>query len=567
LSAALATGSGPLQGTASISAVAGVATFTNLADNKAESITLKFTDTGLTGVTDTTTIVISAAAANKLVMKTEPSATATAGVAFATQPAVYVEDTFGNVVTTDTSTIVAALATGSGPLQGTASISAVAGVATFTNLADNKAESITLKFSDGALTGVTDTTTIVISAAAANKLVMKTEPSATATAGVAFGTQPAVYVEDTFGNVVTTDTSTIAAVLATGSGPLQGTASISAVAGVATFTNLADNKAESITLKFTDTGLTGVTDTTTIVISAAAANKLVMKTEPSATATAGVAFGTQPAVYVEDTFGNVVTTDTSTIAAVLATGSGPLQGTASISAVAGVATFTNLADNKAESITLKFTDTGLTGVTDTTTIVISAAAANKLVMKTEPSATATAGVAFATQPAVYVEDTFGNVVTTDTSTIAAVLATGSGPLQGTASISAVAGVATFTNLADNKAESITLKFSDGALTGVTDTTTIVISAAAANKLVMKTEPSATATAGVAFATQPAVYVEDTFGNVVTTDTSTIAAVLATGSGPLQGTASISAVAGVATFTNLADNKAESITLKFSDTGL
>jgi len=63
-------------------------------------------------------------------MKTEPSATATAGAAFATQPALYVEDSFGNIITTNTSTVVAALATGSGPLQGTLSISATAGVAT-----------------------------------------------------------------------------------------------------------------------------------------------------------------------------------------------------------------------------------------------------------------------------------------------------------------------------------------------------------------------------------------------------------------------------------------------------
>ena len=137
-------------------------------------------------------------------MKTEPSATATAGVAFATQPAVYVEDTFGNVVTTDTSTIVAALATGSGPLQGTLSISAVAGVATFTNLADNKAESITLKFSDGALTGVTDTTTIVISAAALDHFTINT-PSGQTNYGTFSIT---ITTQDAYGNTVTTYTGT-----------------------------------------------------------------------------------------------------------------------------------------------------------------------------------------------------------------------------------------------------------------------------------------------------------------------------------------------------------------------
>ena len=46
--------------------------------------------------------------------------TATAGVAFATQPVVYEEDQFGNVETTDSTTkVTATLASGSGPLQGT----------------------------------------------------------------------------------------------------------------------------------------------------------------------------------------------------------------------------------------------------------------------------------------------------------------------------------------------------------------------------------------------------------------------------------------------------------------
>src|ERR1017187_6243128 len=95
-----------------------------------------------------------------------PLATAIPGPAFATQPQIAVLDAYGNVVTNDTSTVTAALATGSGPLQGTLTASAVNGVATFSNLADNKAETITLQFSDNVLTGVTDATAITISAAA-----------------------------------------------------------------------------------------------------------------------------------------------------------------------------------------------------------------------------------------------------------------------------------------------------------------------------------------------------------------------------------------------------------------
>ena len=70
------------------------------------------------------------------------------------------------------------------------------------------------------------------------------------------------------------------------------------------------------------------------MISPAAASQLVIATQPSATATAGVAFGTQPVVYVEDQYGNLETGDNTTqvTAASLPIGSGPLQGTTTVTA-------------------------------------------------------------------------------------------------------------------------------------------------------------------------------------------------------------------------------------------
>src|SRR5208283_1815748 len=79
------------------------------------------------------------------------------------------------------------------------------------------------------------------------------------------------------------------------------------------------------------------------------ATKLVVHTQPSSTATAGVAFGTQPVIYEEDQNGNLETGDNSTVVTVaLSTGTGPLQGTTTATVSGGVATFTNLADNTAE---------------------------------------------------------------------------------------------------------------------------------------------------------------------------------------------------------------------------
>jgi large repetitive protein len=200
----------------------------------------------------------------------------------------------GGVVTGDLSTTTGTSTVFTGHIIGSANINIVSGALTPTNSG-----------------------TITVNAGAAKKLAMKTEPSATATAGAAFATQPAVYVEDTFGNIVTTDTSTIAVALATGFGPLQGTASISALAGVATFTNLADNKAESITLRFTDGALTGVIDTTTIVISAGTLDHFTINTP-----TGQINYGTFPiTITAQDGYGNTITTYSGTNTLTDSTGS------------------------------------------------------------------------------------------------------------------------------------------------------------------------------------------------------------------------------------------------------
>ncbi len=564
---ALNTGTGPLLGTLTATVSGGIATFTNLKDNTAETITLNFTSSGLTTATSNN-IVVSPTTASQLVIHTQPSSTATAGVAFAAQPVIYEEDQYGNLETADNTTVVtAALNTGSGPLQGTLTATVSGGIATFTNLSDNKAETITLKFTSGVLASATSTN-IVVSPTTASQLVIHTQPSPTATAGVAFGTQPVIYEEDQYGNLETADNSTVVtAALNTGTGPLLGTLTATVSGGIATFTNLSDNKAETISLKFTSSGLTTATSNN-IVVSPTTASQLVIHTQPSSTATAGVAFATQPVIYEEDQYGNLETGDNSTVVtAALNTGSGPLQGTLTATVSGGIATFTNLSDNKAETISLKFTSPGLTTAISNS-IVVNPTTATKLVIHTQPSPTATAGVAFATQPVIYEEDQYGNLETGDNSTVVtAALNTGSGPLQGTLTATVSGGIATFTNLSDNKAETISLKFTSGVLASATSNN-IVVFPTTASQLVIHTQPSPTATAGVAFATQPVIYEEDQYGNLETGDNTTVVtAALNTGSGPLQGTLTATVSGGIATFTNLADNTAETITLKFTSPGL
>jgi hypothetical protein len=195
-------------------------------------------------------------------------------------------------------------------------------------------------------------------------LYIQTEPPPTAMAGEPFNPQPVVFIEDQYENLVTTDfTTEVTASLATGTGPLQGTTTVTAVGGMAAFTNLADNQIETISLAFnTNNGLSTVTSGN-IVVGQGPPVGLVIHTEPSSTATAGVKFATQPVVYVVDQFGRLETGDNSTqVTAYLRTGSGPLLGTTTVTVSRGIATFKSLTDDKAEIITLMFAGTPLNSV-------------------------------------------------------------------------------------------------------------------------------------------------------------------------------------------------------------
>ena len=413
----------------------------------------------------------------------------------------------------------------------------------------------------------------MVSPAAATQLILNTQPSATATAGVPFSTQPVIYVEDQYGNIETGDHSThvAASALPLGSGPLQGTTTITAAAGIATFTNLAEDTAGTIWLHFTSTPALTVLNSSNIVVSPAAASQLAMSTQPSGAATAGVAFSTQPVVYVEDQYGNLETGDNATQVTATASplGSGPLHGTTTVTVSGGIATFTNLSDNKAETMSLRSTSVPSLTTATSSSIVVSPAAASQLGIHTQPGATTTINVPFSPQPVVYVEDQYGNRETGDNSTqVTASLNTGSGPLLGTTTVTVSGGVATFTNLADPTVETITLRFTSNPELAQAVSNAIVVNQQVPYQLVLATQPSSSATAGQPFPTQPVIYVEDQAGDLVVGDNTTQVTVsLRTGTGPLLGTTTVTAFGGIATFTNLTDDKAESIILVFTASGL
>src|SRR5262249_60782262 len=79
-----------------------------------------------------------------------------------------------------------------------------------------------------------------------------------------------------------------------------------------TFSGLSYNKAETMDIAFTSnaSGVSAATSSN-IVVSPAAVSQLVITQQPAATATAGVAFSTQPIAPAEHAFGHVVTSEST----------------------------------------------------------------------------------------------------------------------------------------------------------------------------------------------------------------------------------------------------------------
>ena len=313
------------------------------------------TNASAVSATSSNDVVVSPTTASQLVIAQQPSATATVGQPIAPGPVIYLEDQYNNLETGDNSTVVTAmLSSGAGPLAGTTTATVSGGVARFSNLIDNTAETISLAFTSGTLTS-SATSSIVVSPGAASKLVIHTQPSSSATAGQAFAVQPVIYVEDANGNIETSDNTTVVSVaLASGNGLPEGTTSVTVKDGVATFAGLNEITAGTIALEFSGGGLSAG-PSNNIVISPAAPFRLKIQTQPSSTATAGQPFGTQPVIDELDEYGNIESSDNSTvITASISLGNGPLLGTTTATLVGGVATFTNLADNLAGTISLGF---------------------------------------------------------------------------------------------------------------------------------------------------------------------------------------------------------------------
>jgi hypothetical protein len=267
-----------------------------------------------------------------------------------------------------------------------------------------------------------------------------------------------VKVEDANNNTVTSNSDAITLTIASQPGtgatlscsnnPLTASSGVAAFAGCKIVGTIG-----SYTLTATD-GLLAQATSNSFSITVGVASQLLFTTQPLGGVNEGTAFATEPKVTVEDSGGNVETTDTGTVA--LAVGSytagngGTTQGTLgctanSVNAVAGVATFANCkitGTAGAGTYTLSATRTGLTSGTSSG-VSITAGTGTQLAITSAPLNIApgtSATNAFTTT----LEDANGNA-TTNASAITVNLSS-STPSGGTAKFAATSNGASISSV-------------------------------------------------------------------------------------------------------------------------
>src|SRR5439155_1725373 len=488
-------GGGTLSGTTTVAAVAGVATLPGLSINKVGTgYTLTASATGATG-TASAAFTITPGTATQLVFTVQPTNTA-AGASITPALQVTAEDALGNIDPAFTGNVTVALGAnpGSGTLSGTTTVAAVARVATFPGLSINKVGTgYTLTANARDASGTTSAS-FTIAPGAASQLVFSVQPSAT-TAGAAITPAVQLTAEDAQGNTAAQFTGNVTVALGTnlGGGTLSGTTTIGAVGGVAAFNNLSIDKAGTgYTLAASSASLTGATSAP-FTITPGSASQLVFTVQPTST-TAGATITPAVQVTVQDAQGNTATGFSGNVTAAIGTnpGGGALAGTTTVAAAGGVATFPGLSINKAGAgYTLTVSATGVTGATSAA-FSITPGSATQLAITVQPTNTA-AGASITPAVQVTAQDGLGNTDPTFTGNVTVALGAnpGGGTLAGTASVAAVSGVATFSNLSINKAGSgYTLTAAATGPAGMTSTP-FDVSPGAATHLAFTVPPSTT----------------------------------------------------------------------------
>ena len=571
ISVALGTGGGVLGGTRTVvTGASGAATFPDLTvTGLVGSRTLVFTAEGYSGVVSPA-VLLTPGADVSLGFTVEPSATARSGEVLAVQPQVQVYDGSGNP-TTGLRQVTVTLASGSGTLSGTTTVTTVAGLATFTNVAiSGRVGSYALRVSSAPLTAATSAS-ITLAAGPATQLTVTTQPSAAVTNGVAFPVQPVLQLRDGAGNPVSESGVAVTASIASGGGALGGQANaITNASGVAAFADLRITGAVGEhTLSFAAVGLAPVVSTS-VAVGPGSAAQLTLTTQPSTAVTSGVAFAVSPVVQLRDASGNAVSQANVPVTVSIESGDPALGGILTRTTDAfGRATFEGLTiTGSIGTRTLRFASSGVTAVVSNVVSVAAGAAAG-LAMTRQPSTLAQVAVPFAQQPQVRLIDASGNAVSQAGVVVSVSLGSGPGTIGGVLSqITAADGVATFSGLVITGAVGpYTLSFTTAELTGVVSTP-VQVSEGSPAVLSVTVQPSVTVRSGVVFDQQPVIQLRDAAGNEVAQAGIAVSALIASGGGTLGGSTVVATDAtGRAVFSGLSITGLIGIrTLSFSAAG-
>lgn len=539
------------------------------------------TAAGLDGSPVTFTSTATVGSAGRLVIERQPSATASSGAPFVTQPRVQLADANGNPVSTSGISVQAQIVSGPAGASLTGASTATTGgggLATFQNLGiSGPAGSYTINFvvpNRDDISGSPPSNSISVTAGSAARLAFATQPS-NVTAGGTIAPPVTIRIEDGLGNPVTTASNQVTVSLGAnpGGATLGGTRTVAAVAGIATFSTLTvDRPGSGYTLVASATGLSGATSSQFNVSTGAAAT-IAANSATTLTGTAGSPVAPVPSVKVTDGAGNGVGGVSVTFA--VTAGGGSVSGETQTTSASGVATVGSWVLGTTAGTgnnTLTATSAGLSGSPVTFTASATAGSAGKLVFITQPATSGQSGVALNPQPVLQLVDVNNNPVAQGGVSVTASVASGpGGDVSGTSQVNTNSqGRATFTNLAiTGPSGTYTLSFGGGTVTGITSGE-IVIGSGAATKLDFVTPPSSEVQSGVVFPQQPVVRLEDGSGNPVGTADVNVSVTLQTcGGRTLGGDTEVSTnSSGEATFTDLRiTGTVGNCSLLFAATGL
>jgi hypothetical protein len=504
---------------ANISAQGGIGTFTGLslggAVNTDYTFTYEATFRQDIATATQTGVQVSYGFASQLRIQQEPVSLSggvltKTGDALATQPVIHVTDNWGNIVENSSIQITASLFATQDVRDRliSATATAVNGVATFNGLAMvvRPETDYKIRFAAGSLTKTSSNIQVRHGDAAALRII--TEPSSVDGSGLTMtgevlATTPVVEAIDFDGNRATSVNGDIAtATVSVGSGDAitdlhsnglqHNQAAFSN--GVAAFQNLKVVALPGVEQRLTfgatisSTAVATPSDSAGFTLTNNVAHQLSVLTQPCAGAVAssncgvgitGDTLQVQPVIEIQDRYGNRVPEFTGDVAIATSTAGSsilvagiPNPAAQKATAIAGVATFSDigLIALPSAQTQFSFTSTNLLATTSAN-VVVAAAAPHKLVMATQPVGGRT-GDALTTQPVVRVLDRFDNPVLSDNSTVVtANIASGSGgtlsSLAGSAN--AVGGIVTFTDLVFSGVPNAnySLGFSSGSLVGAT----------------------------------------------------------------------------------------------------